>query len=255
MRRIFAKTYLAIDRGAGTLGGLIEDSDFTSSERQKLQQAWAKQKALLQFDKLQKQELSPHLAGVDEVGRGPLAGPLVAACFVGPNRTDVKLPFLRDSKQLSPSEREALVPRIQEIAMTIGYGVVDPEEFDQGLNLHHLTFLAMQRAVDQALDNSTDFGLLVDGRYPLPHWLGPQRAVIKGDDKSFSIACASILAKVFRDRMMHEAHSLYPQYGFDRNAGYGTLEHRTAIQEFGPCPLHRQGFLSRLRTPKGFTRD
>lgn len=184
------------------------------------------------------------LVGMDEVGRGPLAGPLVAVCVLL-SPSPPLLPFLRDSKKLSPAERESLVPRIKAAASHVGYGIVEAEEFGGEINLHHLTFLAMSRALEAAkLPKSC--ALLVDGKFPLPSWSGPQRAVIKGDDTSLSIAAASILAKVYRDALMLEACRTYPQYGFSRNVGYGTEEHRRAILEHGPCPLHRRNFIRTL---------
>lgn len=185
----------------------------------------------------------PVVVGMDEVGRGPLAGPLVAVCIVLPSPPS--LPFLRDSKKMQPAEREALVPRLTAAASHVGYGVVQPREFGGATNLHHLTFKAMSRAL-KAAGLPKGCALLVDGKFPLPTWRGPQRAVIKGDDTSFRIAAASVLAKVHRDKIMLDACSRYPQYGFSRNVGYGTAEHTRALIEHGPCPLHRKNFVQRV---------
>lgn len=185
------------------------------------------------------------LIGVDEVGRGPLAGPLVACCVRLPSPCSSLL-FLRDSKKLSSGERDVLAQKIENLALGVGYGVVEATEFGGVLNLHHLTFEAMRRAVVALLGESREGALLVDGKYALPHWSGPQRAVIKGDDLSLSIAAASVLAKVFRDRRMKEIDAEYPQYGFAQHVGYGTAKHREALLKHGPCPYHRANFLNKI---------
>lgn len=155
---------------------------------------------------------------------------------------------MRDSKKLCPAEREFLVPRIEAAASHVGYGVVEATEFGGETNLHYLTFLAMERAVEHAGVPAERAALLVDGKFPLPRWPGQQRAVIKGDDRSFRIAAASVLAKVYRDRIMTLADRDFPHYGFGRNAGYGTLEHRRALMDHGPCPLHRKNFVEKILT-------
>lgn len=203
--------------------------------------------ALEQFDQMvafdRQAFAEPSLrVGMDEVGRGPLAGPLVAVCLVLPSPPPL-LPFLRDSKKLSAPERERLVPLIKACASHLGYGVVEAEEFGGEINLHHLTFLAMSRALKAARLPRRRCALLVDGKFPLPSWKGSQQAVVKGDDLSLSIAAASVLAKVHRDQVMRQACELYPQYGFSQNVGYGTEAHRRAILEHGPCPLHRKNFV------------
>lgn len=189
------------------------------------------------------------LLGLDEVGRGPLAGPLVAACVRLPYPVPPLLPFLRDSKKLAPTEREFLAIRIRSVALAVGIGVVEPWEFGAELNLHYLTFLAMQRALDQVSPLS-GLKLLVDGKFPLPSWNDCQTPVIKGDDKSLSIAAASVVAKVHRDCLMRQLDQLYPQYGFAQHVGYGTDRHREALLCHGPCPAHRANFVSELLNPK-----
>jgi ribonuclease HII len=208
--------------------------------------------AFKRFDKLTKFDVRncPDdlvVVGMDEVGRGPLAGPLVAACVQLPYPTVPLLPFLRDSKKLTAEEREDLAVRIEDTAVRLGYGIVEASEFGGEINLHHLTFLAMSRAL-QSMGLATDDHLLVDGKFPLPDCAVSQSAVIKGDDKSLSIAAASVLAKVRRDRRMQDLHREYPQYGFDQHVGYGTTIHREAIIACGPCPEHRKNFLTRILT-------
>jgi ribonuclease HII len=212
----------------------------------------AVKEAFKRFDKLSRfdtKNCPQHnvVIGMDEVGRGPLAGPLVAACVQLPYPTIPLLPFLRDSKKLSAPEREDLARRIEDVAVHIGYGVVEASEFGGDINLHYLTFLAMHRALE-SLGKTLDGYLLVDGKFPLPDCSMPQNAVIKGDDTSLSIAAASVLAKVRRDHKMQSLHCQYPQYGFDRHVGYGTEAHRTAILEHGPTPEHRKNFLTRILT-------
>lgn len=203
------------------------------------------------YDKLRKFDLvncpEGHLlVGVDEVGRGPLAGPLVAACIQLPSPAAPLFPFLRDSKKLSPQEREDLAGRVEKVALRKGIGVVEAHEFGGGINLHHLTFLAMSRALQSAGFETEACHLLVDGKYPIPDCTHSQTAVIKGDDTSLSVAAASVVAKVYRDRRMVELHRQFPKYGFDRHVGYGTEAHREAILTHGPCPEHRKNFLKLL---------
>ena len=173
------------------------------------------------------------VAGVDEAGRGPLAGPVVAgAVILGPGWDEEGLD---DSKKLSAGRREELALLISEKAQAWGVGWAGPDEVDR-LNIHRASLLAMQRAVS-ALFPSPDY-LLIDGLFTLPLRLG-QKAVVGGDAKHPSIAAASILAKVHRDRLMIHFHQRYPMYNFAANKGYGTAEHRQALLTHGPCPLHR----------------
>ncbi len=183
------------------------------------------------------------VVGVDEAGRGPLAGPVVAgACILPP---DAHLSGVNDSKKLSEKRREAAYEQIRQAALGWGVGVVDAARIDQ-INILQATFEAMIRAVDAALamaqDRAAGF-LLVDGNARLPHWSGPQRTIIGGDRKSLSIAAASILAKVTRDRMMVEYDQVYPDYGFARHKGYASREHLDALDRVGPSPIHRMTFI------------
>jgi ribonuclease HII len=176
------------------------------------------------------------IAGVDEVGRGPLAGPVVAAAVILPRKGIGKK--LSDSKQISSKEREDLYPVILSEALGVGVGVVGQEEIDR-LNILQATLKAMALAVDR-LPFVPDF-ILIDGTRGIPLPI-PQKTIPKGDQLSNSIAAASIVAKVTRDRMMGEYHREYPQYNFAQHKGYGTKEHRKAIQTFGVCDLHRKTF-------------
>ena len=176
------------------------------------------------------------VAGVDEAGRGPLAGPVVAAAVVLPRRCHLE--GLRDSKLLSERQREHLYARLLTAAVDIGVGVVDAEVIDE-LNILEATRLAMAQAV-RHLTPSPDY-LLLDAVL-LPGIAAEQRAVIKGDRLCRSIAAASIVAKVLRDRLMARAHVRYPQYGFLAHKGYGTAEHLRQLQRYGPCALHRRSF-------------
>ena len=176
------------------------------------------------------------IAGVDEAGRGPLAGPVVAAAVVLP--ADAILQGLDDSKKLSPTRREELFPKIQTQAVVYGVAVVNPEVIDK-INILQAALLAMQRAVEQ-LQPVPDL-LLIDGNQKTASSI-EQWAIVKGDSKSLSIAAASVLAKVTRDHIMQDYHQLYPQYEFARHKGYGTKLHRDLIAEHGPCPIHRSTF-------------
>lgn len=179
-----------------------------------------------------------YVAGVDEAGRGPLAGPVVAGAVLLPEHLH-NLAGLNDSKQLSAAKREALFAALLEsVDVFCSVGVAVREEIDR-LNILRATHLAMARAV-AGLVPSADF-CLVDG-LPVKGLPVPHRAIVKGDSLSLSIAAASVLAKVTRDRMMEEADVEYPQYGFAKHKGYGTKAHMEALRKHGPCPLHRRSF-------------
>ncbi len=179
------------------------------------------------------------VAGVDEVGRGPLAGPVAAAAVIFPPEFDATwLHQVRDSKKLSPKLREVLCQRIREIAVAVGIGMVSHEDIDDE-GIVAATRLAMSYAIGQ-LSQPPDF-LLIDA-IALPELDIPQRHIIRGDARFLSIAAASIVAKVARDQLMTQLDSLYPEYGFARNKGYPTAEHLSRLRRFGPCPLHRRSF-------------
>lgn len=179
------------------------------------------------------------VAGVDEVGRGPLAGPVVAAAVVFPRSFRAsKLPGLRDSKQLTAAARERLAPRVRELAAGVGVGSASPEEIDS-LGIVGATMAAMSRAVREL---ATDVDHLLVDAVALECDGLPCRAIIHGDALCCSIAAASIVAKVARDALMDEMDALHPGYGFSRHKGYGTAEHMAALERLGPTPLHRRSF-------------
>jgi ribonuclease HII len=176
------------------------------------------------------------IAGLDEAGRGPLAGPVVAAAVVLP--FDADLPGLNDSKKLTANKREELFPKIKTQAVSYGVAVVDAEVIDE-INILQAALLAMKQAVENLLCDP-DL-LLIDGNQKIDSSL-KQWVIVKGDTKSFFIAAASVLAKVTRDHIMEDYHQLYPQYEFARHKGYGTKLHKGLIAEYGPCPIHRRTF-------------
>lgn len=178
------------------------------------------------------------IAGVDEVGVGPLAGPVVAAAVVLPAAVD--LPGLDDSKRVPPARREQLDRAIRASALGIGLGVVPVEEIDQ-LGIYRAALEAMRRAVASLARVHVVDHLLVDAR-TVPGIDVPQTSIIKGDQKDASIAAASIVAKVHRDGLMVRLAERHPAYGFERHMGYGTAEHVAALERFGPCPAHRRSF-------------
>jgi len=178
-----------------------------------------------------------HIAGVDEAGRGPLAGPVVAAACVIPE--DILIDRINDSKQLTSEVRDEIYQNILSLeAVDYGVGIVDALKIDQ-INILQATFEAMRAAI-AVLKLKPDY-LLVDGLH-VPTMHIPGLALVEGDGKSQSIAAASILAKVTRDRIMSQLHEQWPQYRFKQNKGYGTAEHLEAIQKYGPCPIHRMSF-------------
>ena len=180
------------------------------------------------------------VCGIDEAGRGPLAGPVCAAAVILP--PDCDIPGLNDSKKLSEKKREALFPVIQEKALAFGIGWATAEEIDR-VNILQATFLAMARAVE-ALPAPADYALVDGNRMPpLPI---PGETIVKGDATSASIAAASILAKVSRDRLLRRLDEEHPEYGFAKHKGYGTRLHYEMLERYGPSPVHRRTFLKKL---------
>ncbi|MBI5376488.1 MAG: ribonuclease HII [Candidatus Schekmanbacteria bacterium] len=176
------------------------------------------------------------IAGIDEAGRGPLAGPVHAAAVILP--ADHRIEGLNDSKKLSSSKRDYLFNKIIGTALSYSISEVDEKIIDE-INILQASKLAMEKAV-KGLNQIPDY-LLIDGIVAIDSSI-PQKTIIKGDAQSYSIAAASILAKVTRDKFMMEMHTLYPQYGFDRHKGYPTKEHIMKIMEIGPCEIHRKTF-------------
>ncbi len=180
------------------------------------------------------------ICGVDEAGRGPLAGPVCAAAVILPHGTVIE--GVNDSKKLSEKKREALFEVIKETAISYSIAYADVAEIE-ALNILNATMLAMKRAVE-GLDVPADYAMIDGNR--LPDLIIDSECIVKGDAKSMSIACASILAKVSRDRLLYKYAEEYPVYGFDKHKGYGTKVHVEALRTYGPCPYHRQSFLKKI---------
>ena len=178
-----------------------------------------------------------YVAGIDEAGRGPLAGPVVAAAVILPK--DIFLPFLNDSKKVTEKRRDVLFDEIKQNAIAYGIGIASNTLIDE-INILQATYEAMREAIN-ALEKTPDV-LLVDAVH-IPDINIKQVGIIKGDAKSVNIAAASILAKVTRDRLMTEYDKIYPEYGFASNKGYGTATHIAALKEIGPCAIHRKSFI------------
>lgn len=194
----------------------------------------------LEFEKEALAKGYKSVCGVDEAGRGPLAGPVCAAAVILPE--DVIIDGVNDSKKLSEKKRESLfdVIREQALSYSIAYATVDEIE---EINILNATMLAMRRAIN-VLEIKADYAM-IDGNKIPPIDIDAE-CIVKGDAKSMSIACASILAKVSRDRLLYKYAEEYPMYGFDKHKGYGTKVHREAILKYGPCPYHRKSFLKKL---------
>ncbi len=207
-----------------------------AARRDKEKQERLRLDAMLNFERILWKSGIQHVAGVDEVGVGPLAGPVVAAAVVF--SPDVDIPGVDDSKKLPRECRERLSGIIREQAVAVSVGQAEVEEIDR-LNIYHAALLAMKRAVEGLKVRPAH--VLCDARR-IPDLEIPQNSFNKGDGIDFSIAAASIVAKVHRDRLMEELDSIYPGYGFGSHKGYGTGEHQRAIREKGPCAVHRKSF-------------
>ena len=194
----------------------------------------------LQYERITSEKGFKNICGVDEAGRGPLAGPVCAAAVIlKPNQI---IEGVNDSKKLSEKKREALFDVIKNEVLAYSIAFATVEEIEE-LNILNATMLAMKRAVE-GLKIKADYALIDGNR--LPPLNIPCEYVIKGDAKSMSIAAASILAKVSRDRLCYKYAEKYPQYGFDKHKGYGTKAHTQAIKEYGPCEIHRMSFLTKI---------
>ena len=178
-----------------------------------------------------------YVCGIDEVGRGPLAGPVVAGAVILPK--DCRILYINDSKKLSAKKRVELFDEIQKQAVAIGIGLVPHDRIDE-INILQATYEAMRMAIANL---KVKPGVLLNDAVTIPGVDIPQVPIIKGDAKSISIGAASIMAKVYRDRMMIEYDKMYPGYGFASNKGYGSKEHMEALQKIGPSPIHRQSFI------------
>lgn len=181
-----------------------------------------------------------YICGIDEAGRGPLAGPVCAAAVILP--VNIEIPGLNDSKKLTDKRRRELMPIIKEQAIAYGIAFADEKEIDE-INILQATFLAMERAVQQLTVKPEV--LLIDGNREKDFGI-PVETIVKGDSRSASIAAASVLAKVTRDDYLLQMAQEYPQYGFEIHKGYGTKAHYAAIEKYGPCPIHRMTFLKKF---------
>lgn len=184
-----------------------------------------------------------YICGIDEVGRGPLAGPVVAGAVILPK--DEKILYLNDSKKLSEKKREELYDVIMEKAIATGIGIVSPARIDE-INILQATYEAMRMAIKNL---QVEPNLLLNDAVTIPEITIPQVPIIKGDAKSVSIAAASIIAKVTRDRLMVEYDSVLPGYGFAGNKGYGSAEHISSLKKLGPTPIHRKSFIKNFVEP------
>lgn len=177
------------------------------------------------------------ICGIDEAGRGPLCGPVVAAAVILPDEYNIL--YINDSKKLSETKREEVYKEIDKYAVAYGVGIVSPERIDE-INILQATYEAMRTAIHKL---SVTPDILLSDAVTIPMVDIKQVPIIKGDAKSQSIAAASIVAKVTRDHLMEEYDKLYPEYGFAKHKGYGTAAHIKAIKEYGPCPIHRRTFI------------
>ncbi len=207
-------------------------------QKEKLEKELARLETMKEFER--EYEYCQYICGIDEVGRGPLAGPVVAGAVILPK--DETILYLNDSKKLSEKKREALYDEIMEKAVATGIGMVGPGRIDE-INILQATYEAMRQAIKN-LKVRPD--LLLNDAVTIPEVDIPQVPIIKGDAKSVSIAAASIIAKVTRDRLMVEYDKIMPGYDFAKNKGYGTKVHMEALRELGPTPIHRRSFIKNI---------
>ena len=206
-----------------------------------------KEKELLRLPEMKKIEEEFYekkielIGGIDEAGRGPLAGPVVVACVIMPK--DSMIEGVNDSKKVSEKKREKLYEEITKTAISYEVGIIDQKEIDN-INILNATKLGLTTAI-KGLKVKPEF-ILVDALTNIDTCKIPYRSIVKGDGKCYCIACASIIAKVTRDRIMRQWAEVYPQYGFEKHKGYGTAMHIQAIKEYGLCPLHRHSFVKNI---------
>ncbi|MDD6010834.1 MAG: ribonuclease HII [Lachnospiraceae bacterium] len=213
----------------------ILEAERARKREEKLRQELNRIDALKEYER--KYESEGYVCGIDEVGRGPLAGPVVACACILPK--DCNILYINDSKKLSKKKREELYDIIMKEAVAVGIGYNSPERIDE-INILQATFEAMREAISKL---SVTPDILLNDAVTIPGVDIKQVPIIKGDAKSISIGAASIVAKVTRDRLMEDYDKLFPEYGFASNMGYGTAVHIKALKELGPCPIHRQSFI------------
>ena len=213
----------------------ILEAERARKREEKLRQELDRIDALKEYER--KYESEGYVCGIDEVGRGPLAGPVVACACILPK--DCNILYINDSKKLSKKKREELYDIILKEAVAVGIGYNSPERIDE-INILQATFEAMREAISKL---SVTPDILLNDAVTIPGVDIKQVPIIKGDAKSISIGAASIVAKVTRDRLMEDYDKLFPEYGFASNMGYGTAVHIKALKELGPCPIHRQSFI------------
>lgn len=211
------------------------EAERARKREEKLKAEMARIDALKEYER--KYEREGYVCGIDEVGRGPLAGPVVACACILPK--DCNILYINDSKKLSKKKREELYDIIMKEAVAVGIGYNSPERIDE-INILQATFEAMREAISKL---SVTPDILLNDAVTIPGVNIKQVPIIKGDAKSISIGAASIVAKVTRDRLMEDYDKLFPEYGFASNMGYGTAVHIKAIKEIGPCPIHRRSFI------------
>ncbi len=216
---------------------MAEDKKALKEEKQalKLQKELERIEALRVFEK--EYDYCEFICGIDEAGRGPLAGPVVAGAVILPK--DCRILYVNDSKQLSEKKRNELFDVINKEAVSASVGIISPARIDE-INILQATYEAMREAI-QKLTIAPD--ILLNDAVTIPGIRTAQVPIIKGDAKSLTIGAASIIAKVTRDRMMQEYAELFPEYGFAQHKGYGTAAHIQALKEYGPCPIHRRSFI------------
>lgn len=215
--------------------GIQKLVETAKKRQQKYQDELKRLEMLKRYEK--EYEQYSFIAGIDEVGRGPLAGPVAAAAVILPKDCDIL--YINDSKKLTAAKREALYDEIMEKAVAVGVGMVGPERIDE-INILQATYEAMRQAIEKL---SLQPDLLLNDAVTIPGVAIQQVPIIKGDAKSISIGAASIIAKVTRDRMMEEYDRVFPEYGFASNKGYGSAEHIAAIRAYGPTAIHRRSFI------------
>ena len=213
----------------------ILEAERARKREEKLRQELDRIDALKEYER--KYASEGYVCGIDEVGRGPLAGPVVACACILPK--DCNILYINDSKKLSKKKREELYDIIMKEAVAVGIGYNSPERIDE-INILQATFEAMREAISKL---SVTPDILLNDAVTIPGVDIKQVPIIKGDAKSISIGAASIVAKVTRDRLMEDYDKLFPEYGFASNMGYGTAVHIKALKELGPCPIHRQSFI------------